>query len=208
MIDFLYSLDKAIFHFINYDLANPFFDAVMPYVTDFHKYLLKGIIGKAIVGIIFLYVLWKGYRKTRTVALLIIPLVVISDQLSSAVIKPLVMRPRPCTILPEDFVHLLVTCTNYSFPSSHAVNNFALATFLTYYYSRWRWAFFSFATVIALSRVIVGVHYPSDILGGAIIGVSCAYLIIWLWKFVEQKYPKLAIVSEVEKNSPELSSKK
>ncbi len=204
MIDFLYSLDKQIYYLINHGLANPFFDAVMPYVTDYHKYLLMGIAGKAIVGVLYLIVLWKGGRKTRTVALLLIPLVFFTDKLSSAVIKPLVMRPRPCTVFSDDFVHLLVTCTNYSFPSSHAVNNFGVATFLSYYYVRWQWAFISFATVISLSRVIVGVHYPSDIIGGAIIGVLCAYIIIWLWKIIERKYPQLTIERQLSDTSPAL----
>jgi len=120
----------------------------------------------------------------------VIPLVVLSDQLSSSVLKQLFDRARPChtvngiPIVPE--VRLLVGCgSGRSFPSSHAVNNFAVATLFVMYYRRWGWAFFTWASLVALSRVAIGVHYPSDILGGALIGVILALGLVGLWRFLE-----------------------
>jgi undecaprenyl-diphosphatase len=193
MVDFLYSIDKAVFYFCNQTIANPVFDVVMPFLTD----LNKSVFGQIFFIILWLLLMWKGGKKGRIIGILVIPLIVMSDQLSSSVIKKIVARPRPCHDIDGvpilDHIHLLVPCgSGYSFPSSHAVNNFAVGTFLSFYYRRWTWAFMSFAFVIAFSRLSVGVHYPSDCLGGAIIGALCAVLLIMVWNFLSRNYPILA----------------
>jgi len=97
-------------------------------------------------------------------------------------------------------IHMLVNCgSGRSFPSSHAVNNFAVATLFSTYYRRWRWWFFSWATLVALSRPAVGVHYPSDILGGAAIGVCVALAVILLWMQTARRlFPRLAVDPSAE----------
>jgi undecaprenyl-diphosphatase len=115
----------------------------------------------------------RGNRHARIAALLLIVTIVFSDQFSSSTIKYWFERPRPCHVLHN--VRLLVSCgSGYSFPSSHAVNNFAGALILAFFFPRGKWWFFGFAAIVAYSRVYVGAHYPSDILGGAIIGLCCA----------------------------------
>ncbi len=194
MIEALYRLDKEAFIFCNQTLANPVFDIVMPFLTDLNQHWY----GLAIYALAWLLLMWKGGRRGRIIGLLLIPLIILSDQLSSAVIKNIVERPRPCheidgTLVVER-VRLLVPCgSGYSFPSSHAVNNFAVATFLAFYFARWRWAFFGWAAVIAFTRPYVGVHFPSDIVGGAVIGVLCALFIAALWHALGRKYPALSI---------------
>jgi undecaprenyl-diphosphatase len=81
-----------------------------------------------------------------------------------------------------------------SFPSSHAVNNFAIATMFAWYYRRWRYWFYAWAAVVALSRVFVGVHYPSDVAGGALIGTGVALAALALWQFVTRRWiPSLVV---------------
>lgn len=101
-----------------------------------------------------------------------------TDLISSRIIKPFFARPRPC--LDPDFavnVRLLVNyCgTNGSFISSHAANHFGLAMFLfitfRHFAPKTVSVFFIWAAVICLAQVYVGVHYPTDILGGAILGI-------------------------------------
>ncbi len=81
-------------------------------------------------------------RKGRLAVLLVIPLVLMTDQMSASVLKPLIARLRPSITLPD--VHLLgKKMSSYSFPSSHASNFFGLATYFSYLYSRYKWWFFS-----------------------------------------------------------------
>ena len=194
MVDFLYSIDKSLFVFCNQTIANPVFDIVMPFLTD----LTQNWFCRILFLLLWLLLMWKGGKKGRIVGLLLIILIVVSDQLSSNVIKKIVARPRPCHDIDGvpilENIHLLVPCgSGYSFPSSHAVNNFAAGTFLSYYYRKWTWAFMSFAFVIAFSRLSVGVHYPSDMLGGAIIGALIAVLLIQIWNILSRKFPVLSL---------------
>ena len=131
---------------------------------------------------IWLYVLLAGlllwqFRLKGLYLLLGVGLTVgIADQLSSKVIKPAVERARPCrtpgTSTPG---RTLVHCGGgYSFPSSHAANHFALAVVLFATagrrWGRWRWGLIGWAALVAYAQVYVGVHYPVDVLAGALLG--------------------------------------
>jgi undecaprenyl-diphosphatase len=86
---------------------------------------------------------------------------------------------------------MLVDCGGgLSFPSSHAVNNLAAATVISHYFPLQRWYWFGFASLVALSRPYVGVHYPSDIVAGGLIGVGIGFLIVSLWDIAEHKWTK------------------
>ncbi|HMK38632.1 MAG TPA: phosphatase PAP2 family protein, partial [Bacteroidota bacterium] len=142
---------------------------------------------------VWLLLLVRGGARGRTAALLLIPVLLCADKLSSSVIKELVSRPRPCHeiggIPIVQGIHMLVDCgPGRSFPSSHAVNNFAVATLFSSYYRRWRTGFYGWASLVALSRPAVGVHYPSDILGGAVIGACVAFGVVSLWRWTSRRF--------------------
>jgi undecaprenyl-diphosphatase len=106
----------------------------------------------------------------------------VADQLSSELIKKKVERLRPCreTQL-QPAARTLVHCGGgYSFTSSHATNHFAVAVFIFFSWGlcwkRWRWLLLLWAASISLGQVYVGVHYPLDILVGAINGSILGYL--------------------------------
>lgn len=192
MADFLFTIDLGLFRFFNGTLGNPVFDAIMPVVTDLNQTWY----GRTIIAGAWLLLLVRGGKPGRAAALLLIPLVVLTDQVSSSLLKKWVMRPRPCHVVDGvpvvDGIRLLVGCGGgYSFPSSHAVNNFSAATLLAYHFPRWRSYCFGWAAVVAFSRISVGVHYPSDVAGGALLGLSAAWIFILAWRMVVSRYPAL-----------------
>lgn len=138
-----------------------------------------------------LYLLWaflivKTYRKQSVWIFLSLALVVLcSDQLSAHVCKPLFHRLRPC-FNPEleGMVHLPngLPGGRYGFVSSHAANTFAIAAFLTAALRKswcWvGWTLYGWALISSYSRIYIGVHYPGDILCGAVLGILIG-LILW-----------------------------
>lgn len=164
MIEFIAwigAIDQSVFHFINTNLANPVTDFIMPLITlDLHI--------KIFYGACLAVILWKGDRRLRVAVIFSLITVAVTDQISSSVIKPLLVRPRPCHIMP---VHLLVNCgAGFSMPSSHAANLFGQAYFFKSIAPGSAKYLIPLAILIALSRIFVGVHYPADILVGASLG--------------------------------------
>ena len=189
MIDVLYGLDSGLLVFLNRTMANPVSDLLWPLITDYDRFLSVRIV----LICIWIWMLVRGGARGRTAALLLIPLLVIADQFSSSFLKDLFHRPRPCHIvngLPMVAdLRLLVGCgSGLSFPSSHAVTNFAVATLLGWYYGRARPWLFGWAAIVALSRPALGVHYPSDALGGAIVGICIGLAVAGGWTLVQQQY--------------------
>ncbi len=192
MADFLYSIDVAIFHFINSTISNSLFDKFFPFITEVkHWYLLYVIL----LGIVWV----KGGRKGKIAVIGSIILITISDQFSSTFLKNWVMRIRPCQVLDAKILADSVDCpSSFSFPSSHAVNNFAVAIFFLRLFPKYKWILLITAFLVALSRTYVGVHYPSDIFFGGLIGAALGYLLsIAALKtneyFALQSYKKLGI---------------
>jgi len=120
-----------------------------------------------------------AFKRTRDHALWLVALLV-SVAVAVFSIKAVVGRARPCTSLAE--VHSLVfhAPTDPSFPSGHAAGAFAVAAFVTFelaVHPLAKIALFVIAAGIALSRVVLGVHFPSDVLAGALLGVVAALLL-------------------------------
>jgi len=186
---FILSLDHQLFLFINVELANPLFDLIMPFITNKKNWYIP-------IGISWILLLWKGGRKGRIVALLIVPVLILSDQASSSWIKPIFSRLRPCKTL--DNIRLLVRCgSGYSFPSAHATNISAVFTTFIYFYRKYTAIWVAIILLIGLSRIFVGVHYPLDVLGGYMIGVFISMLVILIFNFVEDRVPRLLRNKEV-----------
>jgi undecaprenyl-diphosphatase len=168
MLDFFYSIDLSVFYFINHSLANSIFDKFFIFITEVKNWYITFVI-------LWFICFFKGGKIGKIAAIITLILITVSDQLSSFVIKNLVVRIRPCNALPD--VRILAGCTtSFSFPSSHAVNNFAVAVFFYKIFPKLKWILFTVASLIAISRIYVGRHYPSDVVGGAIIGAVIGYI--------------------------------
>jgi membrane-associated phospholipid phosphatase len=97
-----------------------------------------------------------------------------SSYLGDTVLKPLVKHPRPSAVasLASELRVLVPVPSSPSFPASAAMLSFAVAGVIAFFYSGWkRWAALAAAAAIAYARVYVGVHFPSDVIGGAAIGL-------------------------------------
>jgi undecaprenyl-diphosphatase len=172
MLEWLLTLDRSVFLFINRGLANPVTDLIMPVITnDNFLRLLYGLLVLALV--IF------GRRRFLWAILFSIVVVTLTDQSSASLLKPLIGRLRPCKIME---VHLLVGCgSGYSFPSSHAANLFGQALFWGLLCRKYLWPEVAFALLVGLSRIFVGVHYPLDVVGGMILGALQGAALAWLY---------------------------
>lgn len=165
----LLELDRNIFSLINAG-AGSWLDQILPWWREKSNWIPLYIL----LAILFVYRFgWRGFALIAIAGLL----VTVADFTSSSIFKPWVGRLRPCN--DPDFADqvrlLLERCgSGKSFPSSHATNHFALAVFLRQVFGR-RWRFFTslgllWAAIIAFAQVYVGVHYPIDILAGALLG--------------------------------------
>lgn len=170
MLDQLLQLDENIFLALN-SIRSPFFDRVL--------FMFSGRFAWALMYGTMLYALFKGFRNWKTAltwTLVTILAIVLADQICASVLRPYFERLRPAH--PENPLSQFVNIVNdyrggrYGFPSCHAANSFALATVTSLIWrgSRIRWFLFIWAALNSYSRVYLGVHYPGDLLTGAILG--------------------------------------
>jgi membrane-associated phospholipid phosphatase len=171
MLQKIIEIDQYLFLKINQDGQNSFFDTILPFArmplfwAPFYLFL-----------IVFVFINFGKKAWWWLCGLLLN--VTLTDIISSRIIKPLVARPRPC--MDEYFsikVRVLVNhCgANGSFTSSHAANHFGVAMFLfitlQHFSPKFIYIAFVWAAIICYAQIYVGVHYPTDIMGGTFVGL-------------------------------------
>jgi undecaprenyl-diphosphatase len=173
LIDTLKLWDTNLFLAINGFHAS-FFDGVMYAISEKFTWI------PLYVAILYSVIKsWK--RESFWIILALIACIVIADQVSSGIIKDLVQRPRPSHAV---FLNGLVHLVNgngggkYGFVSSHAANafGFALLSSVLFRKRAYTICIFTWAILTAYSRIYLGVHYPFDVLGGILVGVSAALI--------------------------------
>ena len=167
-MEFLYSFDLAIFYLFNHTISTGFLDKFFSIITDVNKWYIAYLI---LLGIAF----FKGGLRGKIAVLGLIILITVTDQTGYRLLKEFFERIRPCNAL-SDAITPIGCAGGFSFPSNHALNNFAAAVFLLRLFPQYKWIFLITATLISISRIYLGVHYPSDVLGGAILGTGFGYL--------------------------------
>lgn len=175
MLEWLLRLDLKTFFRINNQWQHPWLDAVLPWVREPFVWAPLYLFLAVFITINYK---WRGFFWI----VLFIVCFGIADQ-TSGFLKDAVGRVRPCRDpLIQQFVRVLVSyCPiSGSFTSNHAANHFALGTFcfitLREAFGRFAWLFYVWAIAIGYAQVYVGVHYPLDILGGALLGIMIGLL--------------------------------
>lgn len=187
MPDFLLQLDRQIFHFINYTLSNPVFDAVMPWLRN-PKFWIPVYV--FIIG----FSIWKYKKAGAWLILLLVAAVGVADFGSATLIKKQVKRDRPCRdVVLQQTIKSRVPCgTGYSFPSTHASDHFAMSIFLGLVYGRkWQYTWvlvLAWAMLVCLAQVYVGVHFPVDVAAGAIFGAVIGLIFAKVFKKIQPQF--------------------
>lgn len=196
MIQILNDIDTELMLLLNYD-GGTFLDQLWWIISGKYTWIP-----------LYLYLLWmlvrgclpvKAHWKQLTLLLaLTIIVVLLSDQIASGLIKPLVMRPRPAR--PDsgiaDMIHIVngYRGGHYGFVSSHAANTWGIALWFILLFKgpvigsqkskgRLGWLFFlliAFTLLNCYSRIYLGVHYPGDILGGLLVGTASALFVYYM----------------------------
>ncbi len=186
MIEEILKFDKTIFFKINSQWSNIFFDYILPPIRDSRFWIP--------LYIVLLIISLKKYKKWAILWIILIALTVgISDQ-TGMLIKNLFHRVRPCNSIDSlNQVRVLVKyCPqSYSFISNHAINHFTIAMYiiLTFKFANklFVFLFIFWATLICYAQVYVGVHYPLDVLFGAMLGLFIGYFSGSLFNYFYKK---------------------
>lgn len=162
--------DQYLLLEINTEWTSPFFDSIFPWWREATTWI------PLYFFLVFL-IFWNFGIKAWPWVIGMILTVAVTDQVSSGFLKNYFNRPRPCNdpVIGEYVRLLLNRCpSSGSFTSSHATNHFGLACYLFFtmkdYFKRWGYLLFFWAASICYGQLYVGVHYPLDIIGGAIVG--------------------------------------
>lgn len=161
--------DFILLNFIRDNLSGNFLDYLMKFITH-----LGDGGGIWVISAITLLC----FRKTRRAGIWLAIALAVAAVLGDIVLKNIFTRMRPFAAANVPII--INPPGSYSFPSGHTGSSFAAATVLSGFYKKWAVLFYTVAALIAFSRVYLYVHYPSDIVGGVIlgtfVGISCIKL--------------------------------
>jgi undecaprenyl-diphosphatase len=183
-MEHLLEWDRALFLYLN-GQHTPWLDPVMIVLSHRMTWLP--------LYLLLLVLIARRHGKESWIPVVGIAVtILLADQVCSSILKPIFARYRPShepTL--EGLVHIVngYRGGRYGFASSHAANTFALAMFFFLRYRAvWKWTgwLFPWAAIVAYSRIYLGVHYPGDVIVGALIGVLAAYAGVWLCRAIRK----------------------
>ncbi len=181
MIDLIQHIDTNILLWVQTHMRNSVNDAVIPWFRQAWFW--------SPVYAFLLYVVVSRYKKQGLVwCVFFILIFALGDSFSAQMLKPFFHRIRPCNdeaLLPF-LQHLPVRCgVGFSFPSTHATNHSAFAAFIMFtlhrHFPQRAWLAIVWALLVCFAQLYVAVHYPSDLLGGMLLGTLIGLGMGWVF---------------------------
>ncbi len=190
MFKILKDWDRDIFIFLN-SLGIEKFDGFWIFVTQIETWFP--------LFLLFIILIFYYYRGKRGVLVLMFMVLTFGITMGfTEIVKDYVARLRPNNVKAlGDLIRILQTPSNYSFFSGHASSSFSITTFVVLSlrkYTNWIYAAYLWPLVFSLSRIFVGVHFPSDIFVGALVGTSFAFLFHFLCQRTIERHRYFKIV--------------
>ncbi|MFZ7120433.1 MAG: phosphatase PAP2 family protein [Eubacteriaceae bacterium] len=168
----LLKIEVEILFFILHNMHNTIMDNFMVFFTTLGN---KGLV---YIVISLLLILNRKYRK---IGIMVLVALILAAILGEGILKPIFQRPRPFINYPN--VNLLIDIPpSYSFPSGHAITSFAVAGILANEFKNIKVIIYGLAILMAFSRLYLFVHYPTDVIVGATLGMMCSMFVIFLFK--------------------------
>lgn len=179
-MEWLLELDGRLLLWLMDAFSNPVLDKIMTFISKLGN---KGSLWIAI-GVLFLLL---GFRKRTWLRRGWMVLLSLAGNLllCNMILKPLVDRTRPYYVL--GYEPLIPPVGDASFPSGHTSASFAAATAIYAINKKWGMAAYLFAALMGFSRLYLGVHFPTDVLAGAVVGTLAAKIVL---KGIEKVFPR------------------
>ena len=171
-MEMITDMDFAVLDWIQSVLRCTVLDWLM---TGF-SYLAEGGAVWIVLGVVLLF-----FRKTRAAGAALLASLLIGWVIGGFVIKPLVQRVRPCNIN-TDVLLAVKRPSSYSFPSGHSITSGAAAAVMLATHRKIGWAVLPVALLVMFSRLYHYVHYPTDVLAGALLGVLTAVVVLLIMR--------------------------
>lgn len=172
MSEFITELDFSFLHAVRDALHSAFLDGLMvPFTSAFNG----GIFWFVLCAVLLVF------RKTRAVALCVLLAMAVAFLTGELGLKNIVCRSRP--FVQDSSVSLALRApTSYSFPSGHTASSFAAATAIFGFHKKWGAGALCLAALVGFSRLYLFVHFPSDVLAGAVLGILSSVFAVFIFR--------------------------
>ncbi|MDP3143243.1 MAG: phosphatase PAP2 family protein [Candidatus Omnitrophota bacterium] len=158
----------------NHDIKNPVFDFLFPLITRSAEIVV-------FFPLCLLILIWDKKKGKRITMLLVIAYLL--SRLSTLFLKHLTHRPRPFLIYPD--LNVLGKAIFSAFPSGHVTLACAIAIVLGKKYRDWQWLMWIWIALVSVSRMYMGLHYPTDVMAGIVVGLTIGYITNFLERIYE-----------------------